>query len=85
MTLPDCVVLMTIGVGAATLTLGGAGGAAFGAGAGTVTTMVTGVGAEAPMTVAPGGAVCPGNSWTYWIGRTTCNGVALGPGSVACG
>jgi hypothetical protein len=47
MTLPDCVVLMTIGFRA--------GGLA--AGAWTVATIAVGFGASGSMTVAPGGAV----------------------------
>ena len=34
------------------------------AGAGTLVTIVIGLGALASMTVAPGGGVCPGVSWT---------------------
>ena len=75
MTLPDWVVLMTVGVCAA---------AFFAAGAGTVTMTVIGVGADASMTVAPGGAVSPGESWTYLIGRTSWTGVELGWESVVC-
>ena len=45
-------------------------------------TTAVGSGAAGSMTVAPGGAVCPGWSWTYWIGRCRMIGVGVGPGAV---
>ena len=70
MTLPDCVVLMIIGFSAGAGT--GAAGAAAAAGR-----------ADESTTVAPGGAVWPGWSWTYWIG--TWNVAAEpGPPCAAC-
>src|ERR1039457_4557451 len=53
-TLPDCVVRTTT---------------VCCAGAGTLVTIVIGLGALASVTVAPGGGDCPAASWTYWIGR----------------